>query len=132
MTNQVMTSQKLNENIADKTQEHIHLSQQKDKEKERRVHRVGGITLGLMLVAFGILFILHMILPQISYEFIFRLWPLILISMGIEVLIGNMKTGVEMKYDKGSVFLLIIMAFFAMCMAGMEVLFQIPWIQTYL
>ena len=38
-----------------------------------RIHRVGTFTAGIILVAAGILFILHMFIPVISYTLIFQL-----------------------------------------------------------
>lgn len=89
-------------------------------------HRIGTVTLGSMLVIFGILFLIHMIIPAISYDFIFRLWPFILIALGIEVLLVNIRSKqVSFVYDKGAVFLMIIISFFSMTMATMEMVFCI-------
>lgn len=87
------------------------------KENTVRVHRIGSITFGISLIVFGILFLLHMLVPVISYTFIFRLWPCIFIILGIEILIGNYKEGSSFVYDKTAVFLLIVLSFFAMSMA---------------
>ena len=61
--------------------------------KKETIHRVGTITCGTVLIVTGILFLLHIIFPVISYLFIFRLWPCILILLGAEILIGNCKKG---------------------------------------
>ena len=45
-----------------------------------RTHRVGSITTGFAFIAFGVLFLLHLFLSVISYDVIFKLWPLILIG----------------------------------------------------
>lgn len=92
-----------------------------------RVHRVGTLTLGFILIIFGTMFLLHLVAPQISYQFIFHLWPIILISMGVEVLAANLWDNEEMRYDKGAIALLFVMTFFAMCVAGMELIFSLPW-----
>lgn len=82
-----------------------------------RVHRVGTITCGCTLIIFGMLFLLHMIVPAFSYTFIFRLWPCIFIMLGVEILIGNSSKKEDMfVYDKGAVFLLVVLAVFAMLM----------------
>lgn len=52
-----------------------------------KTHRVGAFTLGCILIFFGILFLVHMIFPALSYEIIFHLWPCIFILMGLEILI---------------------------------------------
>ena len=91
-------------------------------EKELRTHRVGSITVGIAMIVFGIMFILHLFIHLISYEMIFRLWPLILIGLGVEILLSNMKER-RFVYDKGAVFLLVIVAILAVCMAGADVMF---------
>ena len=40
--------------------------------KEVRTHRVGSITLGSALVLFGILFLVHLFVPVLTYEIIFH------------------------------------------------------------
>ncbi len=87
-----------------------------------RTHRVGTITAGIALVAFGIMSILHLFVNVISYELIFKLWPLILIGIGIEVLISNTRTE-KIIYDKAAVVLMFILALFAMSMACADLIF---------
>lgn len=85
-------------------------------------HRVGTITLGGMLVTFGTLFLLRIFLSDLSYEFIFKLWPIIFIFLGIEILLANIRQKVEkLIYDKTAIALIIILSFFAMGMAITEV-----------
>lgn len=88
-------------------------------ESTLKIHRVGSITAGIVMIVFGILFIIHMFMPQISYELIYRCWPIILIGLGIEMLASNAFSK-KYIYDKGAVFILIIMSFFSMIMAGFE------------
>ncbi len=88
-----------------------------NKEKDMiKTHRVGSITLGLALVLFGSLFLLHLFVPMLDYRLIFHLWPCIFILLGIEVLLGVRKESREFAYDKGAIVLLIILALFAMGM----------------
>ncbi len=88
-----------------------------------RTHRVGTVTFGLILIVMGALFLLKMIFPVLDYELIFRLWPLIFISLGIEVLIGSRRAEDRLTYDGAAVFLLILLVFFAMGMAGFDLVF---------
>lgn len=88
-----------------------------------RTHRVGTITTGFALISFGVMFILHLFLSVISYDLIFKLWPLILIGLGVELLASNLKTD-NVVYDKAAIFLMVVLAFFAMCMAGADLVFQ--------
>lgn len=85
-----------------------------------RTHRVGSITTGLCMVVYGILLLMHTLFDMISYEIIFSLWPLILISLGVELLLSNWLKR-EIIYDKAAVFLLIIMTFLAMGLACADV-----------
>lgn len=91
-------------------------------EKKIRVHRVGSVTTGMAMIIFGVLFILHVCFGLISYEMIFKLWPFILIGLGIEILLSNLSDE-KFVYDKAAIFLLIVVTFFAVCMAGIDVAF---------
>lgn len=88
-----------------------------EKGKMVRVHRVGTITAGLMLIVFGMLFLLHMFLDHITYMMILRLWPIILISLGLEILIAQVQKNKTLVYDRGAVFIMICMITFSMAMA---------------
>lgn len=86
-----------------------------------RTRRVGSLTCGILLILFGILFILHMVVPVVTFAFIFRLWPLILIFLGVEIIISNIKTTEgNLKYDGGAIALVIVLALFAMVMGLVE------------
>lgn len=85
-----------------------------------RIHRVGSITTGLSMVVFGVLFLLHIFGNVISYETIFKLWPVILIGLGIEILLSNLISK-KFVYDKGAVVLLILMVFLSVGMACTDV-----------
>ena len=79
-----------------------------------RTHRIGSITFGGMMVLFGVLFLIRLFLPWVSYEVLFRLWPVILISLGIEVLVGNMRNSQDkFVYDGWAIFLTCLMLLFA-------------------
>ncbi len=91
-------------------------------EKQARTHRVGSVTAGLSMIGFGILFIVHLFYEAFDYAFIFKLWPIIIIGLGIELLLSNLATE-KLVYDKGAIFLLVFMSFFAMGMAGADMIF---------
>lgn len=88
-----------------------------------RVHRVGSITTGISMIALGIAFLLHLIFDLISYEWIFRMWPLILIGLGIELLLSNFSKE-KIIYDKAAIFLMFLVSFFAIGMAGMDIFME--------
>jgi len=86
-----------------------------------RIHRVGTFTFGILLIGFGLLFFLRIFINDLSYELIIRLWPIIFILLGIEILLANVKqTEDKLLYDKTAFFLIIVLSFFAMGMAFME------------
>ena len=66
-----------------------------------RIHRVGSVTFGLLLVLTGILFLARLFFPGLDYEVIFHFWPFILISLGIEVLFGCTRKNFEIRDEKG-------------------------------
>ena len=88
-----------------------------------RTHRVGSITTGISMIVFGVLFTLHLFTGFMDYEMIFKLWPFILVGLGIELLISNVLTE-KIVYDKAAVFLMIVTSLFAMCMASADIFFQ--------
>lgn len=90
-----------------------------------RTHKVGTLTLGISLIFFGVLFLIHLFGGVLSYSFIFHLWPVIFLLLGVEILLSTMpKTGTAFKLDVQAVILLTLLILFAMCMAGADVLFQ--------
>ena len=88
-----------------------------------RTHRVGSVTTGLSMIVFGVLFAVHLFTGFMDYVMIFRLWPFMIIGLGVELLISNFLTE-KIVYDKAAIFMLIVTSFFAMCMAGADLFFQ--------
>ena len=97
---------------------------QENKENYVRTRRVGSFTAGISMIVFGVLFLLHLMIDTMSYTVIFSLWPIVLIGLGIEIFLSNFSQR-KIVYDKGSVFLLIFMAFFAMLMAFADVCMKV-------
>lgn len=95
------------------------------------MRRVGTFTAGLILVCFGILFITHLIVPAFSYFSIFQFWPIVFVLLGAEMLYANFRRE-EVTYDTGAIFLVILMAIFAMVMAGADLFIQYLLEQGYL
>ena len=87
--------------------------------------RMGTFTMGVCLLLFGVLFLQQTFTKTINYVLIFHLWPLIFILLGGEILYFSLRGGdTQMKYDYAAVILLMLLAFFAMGMAGMDLLFE--------
>lgn len=91
--------------------------------KNRRTHKVGTITLGLMLLFFGCIFLAHIFVPTLTYNTIWHLWPCVMISLGVEVLVSTFWTE-PAKYDGWGIFLVLVITLFSLAMAGMEWIFD--------
>ena len=89
-----------------------------------RTRRVGSITCGCLLIVFGMLFLAHMFFPALSLNFIMKLWPVVLIALGAEMVIANLHHSSEeaevLKYDKGAIFITFLLACFSMGMGVLE------------
>ncbi len=68
-----------------------------------RIHRVGSVTFGLVLIVTGILFLFQLFLPRLDYRVIYQFWPLILIFLGVEVLLSNRQKTYEVLGTKGQI-----------------------------
>lgn len=80
-----------------------------------RSHKVGTVTLGLSLVCMGVLFLAHMFFPEVSYGFIYKLWPVIFILLGMEILLSHHSRSLgEFIYDKTAIVLVALLILFAM------------------
>jgi len=83
--------------------------------------RVGTLTSGIILVMFGIMFLLRVVITNINILLIASLWPLILVSVGIEIIVTYIINKEEkMQYDFSAIILVVILAFFALGMGGAE------------
>lgn len=83
--------------------------------------RVGTFTAGISLIIFGLLFLGRLVLPDLEYEFIMTLWPLVLVFLGIEIIMSYILNKEEkVRYDGGAIALVFLLVLFAMFMGGME------------
>lgn len=86
-----------------------------------RGRRVGTLTAGLVLVLFGVLFLLRLVSSNINYLLIVSFWPVILIILGVEIIVAYIINKEEkMKYDTSAIWMVILLSFFAMGMGGVE------------
>lgn len=83
--------------------------------------RVGTLSAGVSMVVFGVLFLLRLAVPAVTIRLIASLWPLVLIFLGVEILVAYVlnKEG-QMRYDAGSVVLILLLALFTVLMAGAQ------------
>ncbi|MCB2291124.1 hypothetical protein LGK97_15440 [Clostridium sp. CS001] len=83
--------------------------------------RVGTFTTGIVLVMFGILFLLRLTPLNINYLMIASFWPIVLIFLGIEIIVSYLKNKEDtMKYDFPAILLIVMLSLFAMGMGCME------------
>ncbi|WP_026888710.1 hypothetical protein [Clostridium beijerinckii] len=86
-----------------------------------KVRKVGTLTSGLALIVFGIMFLLRVFITNLNVLLIVSMWPLILVSVGIEIIAACIINNQErMQYDFSAIILVIILVFFAMGMGGAE------------
>ncbi|MFL0245487.1 hypothetical protein [Candidatus Clostridium stratigraminis] len=87
--------------------------------------RVGTLTAGMVLIVFGLMFLLRLVTVNINILIITSLWPLILVSVGIEILAAYVINKEEkILYDFSAIVLVVILVFFAMGMGGTEFIFN--------
>lgn len=109
------------ESVQVKEAEHVQISE--TAPAPQRTRRVGSVTFGLTLILFGILFLINIVLPTLHYEVIFRLWPVVFIFLGIEILVENHRSNTEkcrFIYDFPAIIMLALMLLFAMLMAAAD------------
>ncbi|MDD4850071.1 MAG: hypothetical protein PHO10_05165 [Gemmiger sp.] len=80
----------------------------------RKVRRVGTFTLGLVLVMAGVLLTAKILMPNFDLGLVLRFSPLVLITLGVEVLVYATRPDVTLKYD----FLSIFVCFLVICGAA--------------
>ena len=90
------------------------------KTEEYRIHRVGSITCGGVLVAAGILYLLATFWKTIPLGLVFHLWPVILILLGVEILLSRVLSGERMQYDKTAIWIMVMMILFSMLLACVD------------
>lgn len=74
-----------------------------------RERRVGAFTFGAVLVTYGVLYLIKIFWGGLTYSFLFRLWPIIFIMLGCEILFSLVDKGVKIKIDYASVILMFLL-----------------------
>ena len=89
-----------------------------------RSRKIGVFTLGIALVAFGVLFMVRVFVPWFDYIRVLQFWPVVLILLGIEVLVSALLPKKEgeppLKLDTASVILLFVTLFLACGLAAAQ------------
>lgn len=86
--------------------------------------RVGTFTFGVVLVVTGLAMLAALFFPQLDLRLLLRLSPLVLISLGVEVLLAA-RGGGRLRYDWVGMFLCFFLVLAAMA------LFSAAWYFTY-
>lgn len=83
-----------------------------------RTRKIGTITFGASLIAFGTAFLLHFFLPMITIQGVISFWPIIFIILGLEVLASTFRNREQdvVIYDKTGIILTALLVMFAMGM----------------
>ncbi len=90
--------------------------------------RVGTLTAGVSLVVFGTLFLVRLAVPAVTLRVIASLWPIVLILLGVEILIAYaMNREDRMRYDAGSVVIIVVLSLFTVCMAAAQIALEYNW-----
>jgi membrane-bound ClpP family serine protease len=101
-----------------------------------RKWRVGTISMGILLILVGILLLFGELRDIPTIKLIFTWWPVILITLGVEVLAHVYFSGEEnpkVKYDGFSIFIIILIIIITLSAYGMRFAIQnIPEIRNYL
>lgn len=67
------------------------------------IRRVGSVSFGIVLLLSGFLLLMKTFFPQLDYLMIYRFWPVTLVILGIEVLLGSRGKNVEVLDEQGKV-----------------------------
>lgn len=102
-----------------------------DSMKQRRV---GTLTLGIVLVMYGVLFLIHTFCSSLKYYYIFKFWPVILLILGCEILYCTLRYRDEkFIYDFAAIIMIAMVMVFAMGMAAADWIYKmdIPYITIH-
>jgi len=86
----------------------------------RMTHRVGTITLGVTMVAIGVLYLAQIFFGVMEYGWIYKLWPAIFILLGVEILLANARKNGDFVYDKVGIVLTFVLTVFAFVLAAVQ------------
>lgn len=78
--------------------------------KKRKI--IGRTTFGIALILFGISLVIQTLFTLDILRYVLMLWPLIIISLGIEIIYYSNKNDIEVKYDFWGIILTGIVIFF--------------------
>ena len=71
--------------------------------KTIRIRRLGAVTFGIVLIGTGVTMLVNAIFPALNLALAFRFWPVVLVILGIEVLIGSQYKSTEIIRPDGQI-----------------------------
>ena len=80
-----------------------------------RSRRVGTLTMGIVLVIFGLCMLVSMFFPRMDFALVLKCSPVILISLGIETLLA-VRSSEKIKYDWVGMILCCLLVSTALCL----------------
>lgn len=97
---------------------------------------IGRFTFGFALILFGISLVIQTLCSTDILRYILMLWPLVFISIGIEILYYSYKENIETKYDFPGIILTGLIVFFGIIFSfinyGVNKILYSDTIQTYI
>ncbi len=79
-----------------------------ENKKQIKVKKVGRLTFGITLILLGISVFIQSIVSLEILRYVLMMWPLIFISLGIEVIYYSKKEQIDLKYDVWGIILIFI------------------------
>jgi len=79
-----------------------------------KIKRVGTISMAIVLIAFGVILFLSQVNKFSALNMVLKIWPVILILIGLEVLwyrYASKDEGTVIKYDLFSIFIVLVILF---------------------
>lgn len=98
--------------------------EQAPESRPTKERRVGTFTFGAVLVICGVLMLVSMFFPRLDLTLVLKLSPLILVSLGVEVLLASRREG-RLRYDWVGMVLCFVLV------TAVLVLFIIAWCLVY-
>lgn len=92
--------------------------------EEPHVRRVGTFTMGITMILVGLLIVCSLFGWGVQLEWVFRLAPLILVALGVEVLVGAFSKNTRLKYDFLSIIVCGILTLAALGFSAMPFVLQ--------
>ncbi|MCX8074459.1 MAG: hypothetical protein N2749_02595 [Clostridia bacterium] len=83
-----------------------------EEKKDKIIKRIGTYTFGFTLILIGISIIVQTFFDYNVFRYILMLWPVVFITLGIEVLINSRKSNVSLQYDVFSILMVFVILFF--------------------